>query len=66
MKEGSKSQSGWRRLGAWLMIVAFLVILYLMGAAHWHVLRLFYFIPLFVLLCLALIIGVGWITREEQ
>ena len=53
----SKQRGAWHRWGGWLVLLTFLAILYLLGSYHWHVLRLFIFIPLFILLCLGVILS---------
>ena len=58
-----KGQHHW---GAWLALVILLVILYMMGIRHWHVINLFIFVPIFVALCFVLILAVGWLQPGDE
>lgn len=62
---GQKDKSSFQWAG-WLILVIFLAVLYYIGSHHWHVIKLFYFIPLFLFLCLSLIVAANHLTPDDK
>ena len=52
------------QVAAWLTYLVFLALLYWMGVAHWHALRFFVFLLALGLLCLALVLAIGRLSKE--